>query len=116
MRAYSTDLRERIVHAVASGQRKATVARTYRVSLSTVKRYVSQHAATGRLLPRRRTAPPPRIGGGQYPALLAQLDAAPDATLAEHCQMWEEAHGVRVSVPTMWRAIARVGWTPKKSR
>src|SRR5918999_28470 len=115
MRAYAIDLRERILHAVARGQPKAAVARTYRVSLSTVKRYTAQHAVTGSVAPRRRTAPPPRIDVAQQSALLAQLAAAPDATLAEHCQAWEQAHGVRVSVPTMWRAIARVGWTSKKS-
>ena len=116
MRAYSIDLRERILHAVASGQPKAAVARTYRVSLSTVKRYTAQHATTGGVAPKRRAPPPPRIDVAQHPALLAQLEAAPDATLAEHCQVWEQAHGVRVSVPTMWRAIVRLGWTAKKKR
>jgi transposase len=35
--------------------------------------------------------------------------------LEEHCATWAQTQGVQVSVPTMWRAIARVGWTPKKT-
>ena len=110
------DLRERIVRAVAAGQGRAATARTFHVSLSTVKRYTAQHRATGSLVPKQQTRQQPRITPAHHPALLAQLAAHPDATLDEHCQLWTQGQGVRVSVPTMWRAIARVGWTPKKSR
>jgi transposase len=116
MHAYSLDLRERIVRAVAAGQAKVAVARTFQVSLNTVKRYAAQHRTTGSLAPKRPARQPPRITATDHPALLAQLAAQPDATLAEHCQTWTQTQGVRVSVPTMWRAIARLGWTPKKSR
>jgi transposase len=34
--------------------------------------------------------------------------------LAEHCAWWAEHQGQRISGPTMWRAIRRVGWTRKK--
>ena len=116
MDAYSLDLRDRIVRAVAAGQPKAAVARVFQVSRSTVKRYTARHRATGSLAPTRQTRQQPRITPAAHPALLAQLAAQPDATLAEHCERWAESQGVRVSVPTMWRAIARLGWTPKKRR
>jgi transposase len=116
MQAYSLDLRERIVRAVEGGQPRAAVARTFQISLSTVKRYAAQHRTTGSLAPKPQARQQPRITAAHQPALLAQLAAQPDATLAEHCQTWAQTQGVRVSVPTMWRAIARVGWTPKKSR
>ena len=93
---------------------KAEAARTYRVSLSTVKRYAHQSAATGTLAPKPRHAPSPRISAAHLPALQAQLEAAPDATLAEHCQTWAQTQGMVVSVPTMWRAIERLGWSTKK--
>ena len=104
------------MRAVAIGQPRAAVARTFAVSLSTVKRYAAQQRRTGSLAPKRQARQQPRIRPAHYPALLAQLAAQPDATLAEHCQTWAQTQGVRVSVPTMWRAIARVGWTPQKSR
>jgi transposase len=47
--------------------------------------------------------------------LQAQVAAAPDATLAQHCARWEAAQGVRVSVATMSRALRRLGITLKKS-
>jgi transposase len=59
--------------------------------------------------------PPVRIDPTDEPLLRAQLDAMPDATLAEYCAPWERAQGVRLSVATMHRAIARLGWTRKKS-
>jgi transposase len=47
--------------------------------------------------------------------LQAQLEKAPDATLQEHCQVWEKETGIRVSSTTMSRAIERLKWTRKKS-
>jgi hypothetical protein len=41
MKAYSGDLRKRIVEAVERGMGKSEAARTFGVSLSSVKRYVS---------------------------------------------------------------------------
>jgi transposase len=55
------------------------------------------------------------VGTPSRPALRAQVAAAPDATLAEHCTAWEQAHGVRVSPPTMCRALRRLGWPLKKT-
>jgi transposase len=114
MKAYSSDLRERIVQAVQQGQSQAAAAQTFGVGSATVKRYVAQLRRTGSLAPKRPAGPPPRIGPAEYPALRTQLAAAPAATLAEHCARWEQTHGVRVSVPTMYRAIRAVDWTRKK--
>jgi transposase len=116
MKAYSTDLRERIVQAVRHGQSQPAAAQTFGVGTATVKRYVAQYRRTGSLVPKRSPGRPPRIRPGHYPALRAQLAAAPAATLAEHCTTWEQTQGVRVSVPTMYRAIRAVDWTRKKGR
>src|SRR5215208_7133142 len=98
MHAYAIDLRERILRAVDDGVPQREVARRFDVSRATVQRYVRLRRETG------RTAP--RLGVAAQPALRAQLAAAPDATLAQHCATWERDHGVRVSVATMHRAIA----------
>jgi len=47
--------------------------------------------------------------------LEAQLRVHNDATLEQHCEMWEQAHGEPVSRWTMSRAIKHLGWTRKKS-
>jgi transposase len=48
--------------------------------------------------------------------MLPQLQAHADATLEQHCAMWEQAHGEHVRSFPMSRAITRLGWTQKKSR
>jgi transposase len=115
MKPYSDDLRTRILAAVAAGMSKCQAARVFGVSRSTIKLYAQRRRETGSLAPTPRVAPRSSlIGPAQQDALRAQLDAAPDAPLATHCAIWEREHGVRVSVSTMHRAIARVGWTRKK--
>ena len=117
MRAYSPDLRERIVRAVERGMSRAETARRFSVSERTVRRYLTRQATTGSLAPTAyRRGPAPAIPAEQEPALLAQLRAHPDATLEAHCAMWAREQGRAVSTSTMCRAQQRVGWTVKKSR
>jgi len=116
MKAYSLDLRERIVQAVVEQHRHpGVVAERFGVGLTTVKRYV-QLAAANALTPKLR---PGRsrtrlIRPDHHPALWDQLTEHDDATLAEQCRLWHEAHGMTVSAATMSRAIRRLGWTRKK--
>lgn len=116
MRAYSTDLKERLVRAVADGLPMREAARRFGVAVTTVKRAVVQQHTTGSLerkpIPGRPRAIPPE----HETILLARLHAAPDATVLEHCAWWAEQQGQQLSVVTMWRAIRRLGWTHKKSR
>lgn len=114
MKAYSQDLRLRILNAVDAGQTKAGVARRFQVGLSTVKRYLAQRDTAGHVRPKTSPGAPPRIGPGNLPAVAAQVRATPDATLAEHAVAWEKAHGVRVSQWTMGRTIRRLQLTRKK--
>lgn len=117
MKAYSLDLRERIVHAVcAQGLRPRVVAERFAVGLTTVKRYVRLAEASA-LTPKRRPgrSRTRRIRPEHDAILWAQLEAHDDATLAWHCRRWADTQGVMVSEATMSRAITRLGWTRKKS-
>jgi transposase len=115
MKAYSEDLRLRIVAAVDGGMPRSEAARTFGVGRATVKRYLQLRRETGALAPRPRRGPPPIKTSALREALPARLAVAPDATLAEHCAWYEEASGVRVSGPTMSRVMARhLRWTRKK--
>jgi transposase len=116
MRAYSSDLRERIVRAVDQGRSQREAARLFGIGVSSVKRYLQQRARTGSLARRPIPGGPRRIGREQEAVLQARVAAAPEATLAEQCAWWEAQQGQRVSGPTMWRAIHRLGWTRKKGR
>ena len=117
MRAYSTDLKERLVRAVAAGQPMREAARRFEVAVTTVKRAVVRQRETGSLERRPIPGRPRAIRGEQETILRARLAAAPDATVLEHCAWWAEqpeSQGQQLSEATMWRALRRLGWTHKK--
>jgi transposase len=115
MKAYSEDLRLRVLAVVDGGMPRSEAARVFGVGRATVKRYLALHRETGGLAPRPRRDPPPLKTAALAAALPSRLEAAPDATLAEHCAWYERAFGVRVSDATMSRVITkRLGWTRKK--
>jgi transposase len=115
MRAYSTDLKERLVRAVADGLPMREAARRFDVAVTTVKRAVVQQRTSGSLTRKSSPGRPRAIRGELDAILLARLQAEPDATVLEHCAWWAEHQGQQLSEATMWRAMRRVGWTHKKS-
>jgi transposase len=109
MRAYSMDLRQRVLADCDDGMATAAVAAKYRVSRSWVRRLKQRRAATGEVAP--------RPGGRRPPALAAHADRlraavrdTPDATLAE----LKDRLGLAVSLATLWRAVRDLGLTVKK--
>lgn len=115
MKQYSTDLRERLLGAIDAGLPPAEAARLFGICGSTIRRWRKRRRDAGSAAAAPRPGRAPRIGPTQAPALAAQVVAAPDATLAQHCTRWEAEQGVRVSVATMSRALRRLGVTLKKS-
>ena len=114
MRAYSTDLKERLVRAVAEGQPRREAARRYHVAVTTVKRAVVPQRETGSLARKPIPGYPRRIGPEREVALQERLQAASDATVLEHGAWWAEHYGQSLSEATMWRAIRCLGWTHQK--
>ena len=113
MKAYSMDLREKVLAAIDRGMSRAAVAATFGVSPSTIKRW-RRRQRDGALAPRQSPGRPARLGAALEAGLAAQVQAAPDATIAEHGAAWQEATGQAVSPSTMRRALVRLGWTRKK--
>ena len=112
MRAYSMDLRERVLLDSDAGMKAADVAAKYRVSGSWVRLLKQRRRETGEVAPRvqrhgRRCMLEPHLH------TLADLIAAhPDRTLAE----LKDALATPASVPTVWRAVRALGLTVKKKR
>src|SRR5215469_1621037 len=113
MRAYSTDLKERLVRAVADGQPMREAARRFGVAVTTVKRAVVQQRETGSLARKPIPGRPRTIRREHEAFLRARLEAAPDATMLEHGAWWAEHQGQSLSETGMWRAMHRLGWTHK---
>ena len=114
MSAYSEDLRRRIVSSVEAGMPKAQAARTFSVSLSSVKRYVMRAERGGSLAPKERLGAAPKLDGKSLKLLEEDLRERPFATLRERCEYIGLVTGIWVSRSTMCRAIARIGPTRKK--
>src|SRR5579872_6763908 len=116
MKAYSQDLRERVLRAVDQGRPRAEIVQLFGISLATIKRYIKQRREEGHVRPKAIPGRPPTKRAKVEASVLPQLRANSDATLEHHCAMWEQTYGERVSRWTMSRAIKRLGWTRKKSR
>jgi transposase len=112
MRAYSNDLRERIVAAVERGEQSIRqIARLFSVSLSCVVRLLQRHRRTGSVQPKPHGGVPPRkLEAAAEARLLELVRAQPDATLAE----LRDRLGVRCSLMTIARALKRQRITRKK--
>src|ERR671920_2537556 len=106
VRAYSVDLRERVVAAVDAGLSQAQAAERFGVSLRTVERYVARRRATGSLAAtEQRHGPEPTVRRQLQAWLPARLDAAADATPAEHDAAFAAETGMPGSLSAMSRAI-----------
>ena len=115
MSGYSEDLRRRVLYAVEGGMSKARAARTFSVSLSSVKRYVDKAQRGESLAPKKRPGSAPKLDEEKARRLLAaDLEERPYLTLQERCDYIEAMTGLAVSRSTMCRAIARIGSTRKK--
>ena len=116
MKAYSIDVREKVLRAVDRGYPREEIVKLLGVSRATIKRYLKQRRETGSVAPKAIPGRTPKKLGPLQAELVAQLQVHDDLGLEEQCRLWEQSHGVRVSTSTMSRAIQRVGWTRKKRR
>jgi len=118
MKAYTLDLRLKVLDAVDRGIPRKEVVRTFGVAMPTIDRYLRLRRQTGEIGPGRSPGRTPSIGATiqERNALWRQLEENHDATLERHCELWESKQGDRVSVPTMWRAVRKLGWTKKSGR
>ena len=117
MKAYSTDLRERAVSSVESGE--CTIpeaARRYRVSEPSLERWLARKRTTG------NCAPLPHAGGVRRKLATAEtairdaVKAQPDVTLQELCERVEQATKLKSDPSMMCRELARLKLPRKKSR
>ena len=111
--AYGQDLRERVL-AAADLSLRAAAAR-FAVSPSYVSKVRARLRGTGEAAPGPQcNHVPPRLAPLAN-ALRARVASGSDASLAE-LRAWVLAeHGVRVSQPVMWKTLARLGLTLKKT-
>ena len=114
MNGYSEDLRRKIISAVERGMSKTQAARTFDVSLSSVKRYANKAGRGESLVPKKSPGPAPKLDEKANKLLEDDLVERPFGSLQDRCGYMEIVTGLSVSRSTMCRAIARIGSTRKK--
>jgi transposase len=111
-KAYSMDLRKRVIEACDEGQTIAQVSKRFRVSTSFVEKLQQRRRESGTLAPKPH-------GGGRQPRLSPEHDetlrvllaAKPDTTLAE----LRKKLGIKVHLSTLWYRLQRLGLRFKKN-
>ncbi|MBL8880666.1 MAG: hypothetical protein JNG88_16255 [Phycisphaerales bacterium] len=101
MRAYSMDLRKRVLAECDAGVSTKQVSQKYSVSASWMRRLKQRRRESGEIAPRQASRPRRAFGHTHAELIRSAVRARPDATLAE----LRDALGLSVSLPTLCRAL-----------
>src|ERR687889_2451333 len=115
MRAYSEDLRQKVVEAVEQHDTsKSEAARLFGISLSSVKRYTRLASRGEPLTPRKGGGRPPKADEFTRKLLEEDVRARPAATVGERRHFLRTMAGKSLSEPTLRRLLKRMGFSRKK--
>jgi transposase len=115
MKAYSEDLRQKVVHAVHQrGTSKSEAARLFGISLSSVKRYTRLADRGESLSPRKGGGRPPIADETTERLLEEDIRTRPAATVEERRRYLMRFAGKSLSEPTLRRLLKRMGFSRKK--
>jgi transposase len=112
-RAYSFDLRERVVAAVASGESCRAVAAKFKVSVASVVKWAQRFRSTGSAAARPMGGNRPYILACERDWLLARLAEQPDITLRALLSELAD-RGIKVSYYAVWHFFEHEGISFKK--
>lgn len=116
MKAYSTDLRERVIESVESGECNIPqAARRYKVSEPSIERWLARQRKTGSCAPRPHGGGPARKLAPAAAAIRAAVKTQPDATLSELCEAVEKATKIKSYPSMMQRELVRLKLPRKKN-
>ena len=110
MRAYSADLRQRVLADCDRGLTTRAVAAKYSVSEPWVRRLKQRRRQAGESAPRAARHGPRPSWEAYGDRLRAAVAQTPDATLKE----LRERLQLTVALSTLWRAVAALGLSVKK--
>jgi transposase len=115
MKAYSQDLRQKVVQAVQQrGTSKSEAARLFGISLSSVKRYTKLASQGESLTPRKGGGRPLIADDATRKLLENDIRNRPAATVSERRHFLESFAGKSLSEPTLRRLLKRMGFSRKK--
>ena len=117
MKAYSLDLRQKILDAYfTDGISQRQLALRFRVALSFIEKLLKQYRQTGNISPKVRIQQTPlKLNEEQLNALKEIVSAKNDATLAEIRKQLEEKTGVLIGISTVYRMLQMMEISLKKN-
>ena len=117
MKAYSIDLRTKIVEPVKKGVSKGETARRFGVNRSIRSTVTLQRLnQSGSLAPKRRLGQPPKLDERAMLLLEEDIKARPWATHSQRSEFLYGIGAVRVSEATIYRSIKRLRHSRKKDQ
>lgn len=117
MQAYSTDLRERAVASVESGECNVPqAAKRFKISEPSLERWLARKRATDSCAPRPHAGGVARKLAAAAAVIRATVKAQPDATLQELCERVEQEKKIKSDPSMMCRELVRLKLPLKKSR
>jgi len=111
-KAYSSDLRDRLIATVAAGASRREAAELFDVAVSTAVKWVQRLRDTGSSAPKPRGGSTSRLEQ-HTERILAVIDERPDATLKEILAALGK-RGIHTSRSALWRFLGRHNITRKK--
>ncbi len=117
MKAYSLDLRQKIVDAYAEGNiSQRQLAKRFRVALSFIEKLLKRDRETGTIAPKVRVRQTPtKLNAEQLSVLAAIVETNNDATLEELRSSLHQQTGVLISRSTVDRMLQKLNLTVKKN-
>lgn len=117
MKAYSLDLRQKIVDAYAEGNiSQRQLAKQFRVALSFVEKLLKQHRETGNIAAKKRmNQTPTKLNDEQLQVLEQLVEENNDATLEELRDLLKQKTGVQIGRSTVDRMLRKLDLTVKKN-
>jgi len=114
-RAYSQDLRDRVIDAALAGLPARQAAARFRVGIATAIGWVGRARHSGERTARRQGQPWRSKLDPHRAFLLGLIEATSDMTLVEMQERLAAEQGITVSVGTIWTFLDRCGLRVKKS-
>ena len=108
MRAYSDDIRTRVVAAYFNAEgTQAEIAHRFNVSVGFVQKLLKRYQKTGNVSPKKTGGSSPKVDSAEVQFIMEALDENPSASLSDLCKKLAAERSKNVSRSTMWRTIRK---------
>jgi len=117
MKAYSLDLRQKILDTyLQGGISQRQLAKRFCVTLSFIEKLLKQYRETGSIGPKVRTQQtPPKLNSQQFNVLQEIVEAKNDATLKEIRAALAQKTGITIGISTVDRMLQKMEISLKKN-